>query len=315
MRVGLFLSSEEYGPKTLIAQARLAEEHGFSSLWISDHFHPWNDAQGQSSLVWSTIGAISQVSSLPITTAVTCPTTRIHPAIVAQAAATSAVLTDGRFILGVGSGEAVNEHITGARWPSTEVRLEMLEEAVEVIRKLWTGDVIDHHGRFYTVEHARIYTLPAAPPLLYVSGFGPRSTALAARIGDGFMSTKLDGDAVSHFRKSGGDSKTVSGGAKGCFAPTVDEARSIAYRLWPTEALPGEMTQVLPTPAHFEQVSALVTPDQMTVVPHGPDPEPYVKAYRAFRDAGFDELHIAPIGPHYREFIEFMSAKVIPHVR
>src|ERR1700712_3051820 len=139
-RIGYFLSCEEYDVPQLISQARLAEQAGFDCLWISDHFHPWTDAQGNSPLVWSMIGAISQVTSLPIATAVTCPTVRIHPAIVAQAAATSALLTEGKFILGVGSGEALNEHITGARWPDVEQRLEMLRESIEVMRELWQGE-------------------------------------------------------------------------------------------------------------------------------------------------------------------------------
>ncbi|MCU1657798.1 MAG: Luciferase-like monooxygenase, partial [Pseudonocardiales bacterium] len=173
MKIGYFLSCEEYSPAELIEQARRAEDAGFESLWISDHFHPWNDEQGQSAFVWSVIAAIAQVCSLPITTAVTCPTIRTHPAVIAQAAATSAVLTGGRFTLGVGSGEALNEHITGARWPDTDVRLQMLEEAVAVIRSLWSGDFVDHHGLHYTVENARIYTMPDTTPDIYVSGFGP----------------------------------------------------------------------------------------------------------------------------------------------
>src|SRR5829696_5021892 len=163
VKLGYFLSCEEHGPAELVRQAKLAEEHGFEALWISDHYHPWNGEQGQSPFVWSVIGAISQVTSLPVTTAVTCPTVRIHPAVLAQAAATSAVLTGNRFVLGVGSGEALNEHILGDRWPGADVRLEMLEEAVEVMRALWTGEVVSHRGKHYTVEHARIYTLPQSP--------------------------------------------------------------------------------------------------------------------------------------------------------
>src|SRR6478609_6339467 len=146
MRIGYFLSTEEYSPAELVAQAAAAEEAGFTGLWISDHFHPWNNEQGNSAFVWSMIGALSQVSRLPVTTAVTCPTVRTHPAVIAQAAATSAVLHEGRFTLGVGSGEALNEHILGDRWPTADVRLEMLEESVEVMRKLWTGEFVYHHG-------------------------------------------------------------------------------------------------------------------------------------------------------------------------
>src|SRR3954447_4865915 len=147
MRIGLFLSSEEFGPRELVDLAVRAERAGFSGLWISDHFHPWNDEQGHSPFVWSVIGAIAEATELPVTTAATCPIVRIHPAIIAQAAATSRVLTGGRFTLGVGSGEALNEHILGDRWPEADVRLEMLEEAVEVIRTLWQGRQQSHHGR------------------------------------------------------------------------------------------------------------------------------------------------------------------------
>src|SRR5207244_4674690 len=141
------LSCEEYSPAQLVEQAVAAEKAGFDALWISDHFHPWNDEQGQSPFVWGMIGALSQACSLPVTTAVTCPTTRIHPAIVAQAAATAAVQHDGRFVLGVGSGEALNEHVLGDAWPSADVRLDMLDEAVQVMRTLWTGEFVDNQGQ------------------------------------------------------------------------------------------------------------------------------------------------------------------------
>ena len=143
---GYFLSCEEYGVDELLEQAALAEEAGFDALWISDHYHPWKDEQGQSAFVWSLIGALSRVMQLPVTTAVTCPTVRIHPAVIAQAAATSHVLLDGRFRFGIGTGEALNEHILGDAWPPEKVRLEMLEEAVEVIRELWKGEAVQHHG-------------------------------------------------------------------------------------------------------------------------------------------------------------------------
>src|SRR3954451_13215537 len=189
MKIGYFLSCEENDPRALVKQAKQAQEAGFHALWISDHYHPWNDEQGHSAFVWSVIGALSQATTLPVTTGVTCPTLRIHPAIIAQAAATSAVLHGGRFNLGVGSGEALNEHILGDRWPEADVRLEMLEEAVEVIRTLWQGGQQSPHGRHYTVETARVYALPDEPPPILVSGFGPKAIKLAARIGDGFCTT------------------------------------------------------------------------------------------------------------------------------
>ena len=202
MKIGYFLSCEEYGPADLVAQAKAAEAAGFEALWISDHFHPWNDEQGQSPFVWSVIGALSEACSLPITTAVTCPTVRIHPAIVAQAAATAAVMTGGRFVLGVGTGEALNEHVLGDPWPSIDVRLEMLEEAVELMRRLWQGGFVTSYGRHYNVDHARIYTLPDEPPPVYVSGFGPKATDVAARIGDGYISTQSDPELVIRFKEA-----------------------------------------------------------------------------------------------------------------
>jgi G6PDH family F420-dependent oxidoreductase len=184
-KFGYFLSSEEHSPRELIRQARLAEEAGFEALWISDHYHPWLAEQGNSPFVWSVIGAISQVCSLPITTAVTCPTIRVHPAVIAQAAASSAILTGGKFTLGVGSGEALNEHIFGDAWPNADTRLEMLEEAVEVMRKLWTGENYSHHGKHYTVENARIYTLPEQPIEVLISGFGPKPETYTSGVASG----------------------------------------------------------------------------------------------------------------------------------
>src|SRR3954447_6365419 len=173
--IGYFLSCEQYGPRELVAQAVAAERAGFEALWISDHFHPWNDEQGQSPFVWGIIGALSQACSLPVTTAVTCPTVRIHPAVVAQAAATAAVQLDGRFTLGVGTGEALNEHVLGDVWPPADVRLEMLEEAVELMRELWAGEVVTRQGKHYRTDAARIYTLPDEPPPVFVSAFGPKA--------------------------------------------------------------------------------------------------------------------------------------------
>ncbi len=314
MRLGYFLSCEEYGPEELIDQARLAADAGFTGLAISDHFHPWTDEQGQSPFVWSMIGALSRVADLPVMTAVTCPTTRVHPAIVAQAAATSAVLTGGRFVLGVGTGEALNEHVTNPCWPPAPVRREMLAEAVDVMRKLWTGEVVNHRGTHYTVDHARLYTVPDAPPPVYVSGFGPQATALAARIGDGFVNTAPQVDAVERFRESGGEGKPAVAGAKGCWAPTPDEALRIAHRLWGTEQLPGELNQVLPDPEHFAQAGSLVTAD-MVSMPHGPDAKPYLDLVDSYQRAGYDELYVAAVGPHYRELIDLFAREVLPAQR
>jgi G6PDH family F420-dependent oxidoreductase len=315
MRIGYFLSSEEYTPAQLLEQARAAEKAGFEALWISDHYHPWVDAQGQSPFVWSMIGALSQVCRLPVTTAVTCPTVRIHPAVVAQAAATSAVLHEGRFQLGVGSGEALNEHIFGDAWPEAAVRLEMLEEAVTVMRELWKGDDVSHRGRHYTVQNARIYTLPDSPPKVYVSGFGPKAIDLAARIGDGFVSTAPDGDAVKRFRANGGGDKPCQAGFKAAFAATADEGARIAYERWPNAGVPGELSQVLPTPRHFEQASELVTVEKAAeAFVCGNDPTAHVDMIDKYAQAGFDEIYVANTGPHYQGLFELYANSVLPKI-
>ena len=312
MKVGYFLSCEEYTPAELVEQARLAEEAGFSSLWISDHFHPWNDEQGQSPFVWSVIGAVSQACDLPVTTAVTCPTVRIHPAVIAQAAATSAVMLGGRFVLGVGSGEALNEHILGDPWPSIDVRLEMLEEAVALTRRLWEGGFVTEYGKHYTVDHARIYTLPDEPPPIYVSGFGPKSADVAARIGDGYIATMSDPAMVERFKEASGGKPAVAG-AKVAFAETEDEGVKHAHRLWANSGVPGELAQVLPSPRHFEQASQLVT-EEMTreSVTAGRDVQAHLDNLASYAEAGYDEVNVANMGPHWREMIDFYGREVLP---
>lgn len=270
--------------------------------------------QGNSPFVWSVIGALSQATSLPITTAVTCPTVRIHPAIVAQAAATSAVLTGGKFTLGVGSGEALNEHVLGHGWPSADIRLEMLEEAVAVIRELWTGEVVEHHGEYYDVEHARLYSLPETPPDVYVSGFGPKAARLAGRIGDGFCCTKPDADLVTAFQDAGGAGKPTQGGTKVCWGPDAAKARETAHHYWRNEVLPGELAQILPTPEHFQQASTLIEVDAMPT-PVGPDPKVHIEALRQYLDAGFDELYVLQIGPDQEGFFSFFADNVLPELR
>jgi G6PDH family F420-dependent oxidoreductase len=316
MRIGYFLSTEEYPPDQLIEQAELAQEAGFEALWISDHFHPWNDEQGQSPLVWSMIGALSRTCDLPVTTAVTCPTVRIHPAIIAQAAATSAVLLDGRFTLGVGSGEALNEHIYGDPWPTVDVRLEMLEEAVHVMRRLWTEELVSHRGTYYTVDNARIYTRPDSPPPVYVSGFGPQATDVAARIGDGYITTSPDAELLGRFRDAAGEGKPAQAGYKVCYAASEDEGAEIAHRIWANSGLPGELSQVLPSPRHFEQASQLVTVESTRgSVACGKDPKAHVEAFRPYADAGFDEVYVANMGPHYGQMLEFYRDEILPAIR
>jgi G6PDH family F420-dependent oxidoreductase len=315
MRIGYFLSSEEYTPAELIEQAKGAERAGFSALWISDHYHPWVDAQGQSAFVWSTIGALSQACSLPITTAVTCPTVRIHPAVIAQAAATSAVLTGGRFRLGIGTGEALNEHIFGDAWPEADVRLEMLEEAVEIMRELWKGGTVSHRGKHYTVENARIYTLPEKPVEILMSGFGPKATSVAARIAEGYISTMPDGDLVQQFRNEGGGQRTCQAGFKAAFAASEEEGARLAYSKWPNAGVPGELSQVLPSPKHFEQASELVTQDMVKeAFVCGDDPAAHLEMIDKYARAGFDEVYVANTGPHWQGLFDLYADHVLPKI-
>ena len=293
----------------------MAKDHGFSDVWVSDHFHPWIERQGQSPFVWSVLGGIAQAApGVRVGTGVTCPTIRIHPAIIAQAAATSAVLADGKFFLGVGSGENLNEHILGDRWPQTAVRLDMLEEAVAVMRSLWEGGDQSHHGKHYTVENARLYTLPDEPPPVYVSAFGPRAVSVAARIGDGMVTTAPQVELVKQYRSEGGKGP-VLGGPKACWAPDEDSARKLAFDLWPNMGLPGELAQELATPAHFEQACELVREaDAVDSVPLGPDPEVHAESLRKYAEAGFDEIYVQQIGSEQASFLAFYRDEVLPRL-
>jgi G6PDH family F420-dependent oxidoreductase len=316
MKFGYFLSCEEFSPADLVEQARRAEQVGFEALWISDHYHPWSDTQGHSPFVWSVIGALSQVTELPVTTAVTCPIMRIHPAVLAQAAATSQVLLGGRFRFGVGTGEALNEHVLGDPWPPSHVRRAMLAEAVEVIRQLFTGGQVNHDGEFYTVANARLYTVPDRPPPIYVSAFGPRSARLAGEIGDGFCVVSPSHELIDGFRAAGGGDKPVQAGLKVCYGPDPAAARREAHRRWASEQLPGELAQVLPTTRHIEQAAGLVTEEMIgKAIPHGPDLQRYLAAVEEHREAGVDELYVGQIGPAQDAFFGFAERELLPALR
>jgi len=315
IEIGYHLSSEEHGPTELVRQARLAADAGVESVWISDHFHPWLDDQGESPFVWSVIGAIAATTELRVTTAVTCPTIRIHPAIVAQAAATSSLLLDGRFELGVGTGENLNEHILGDRWPAADERLDMLEEAVAVMRALWTGEEISHDGEYYVVENARLYSVPSTPPPVVVSGFGPKSTQRAAKIGDGYASTKPDKEMVDLYRTHGGQGDCAAA-VKVCWGRDARAAAELAHRLWRSSGVPGELSQELRTPAHFDQAAELVTVDAVAnKMACGPDPRPIVDVVRKYVEAGYDRVYLNQIGPDQDGFFRFFADELVPALR
>ncbi len=205
MEYGYALSSEEHPPNELVALARRAEDAGFSFALISDHYHPWADAQGHSPFVWSVIGGIAHATErMRLGTGVTCPTIRIHPAIIAHAVATSACMLGDRFFLGVGTGENLNEHILGDHWPAPDERLERLEEAITVMRLLWKGGYQTHRGKHYTVENARLYDLPERPVPIAVAAAKPNAAELAGRVGDGLVNTSPDAEIVQKFEGAGG---------------------------------------------------------------------------------------------------------------
>jgi coenzyme F420-dependent glucose-6-phosphate dehydrogenase len=312
--LGYALSSEEHAPNDLVRYARRAEESGFTFALISDHYHPWIDQQGHSPFVWSVIGGIAQATQgLTLGTGVTCPTIRIHPAIIAQAAATSAVMMPGRFFLGLGTGENLNEHILGDRWPAHDMRQEMLEEAVEVIRLLWQGDVLTYRGVYYTVENARIYTLPHQPPPILMAASGPRAAEAAGRIADGLITTTPDADLLKRFDAAGGSGKPSYGQLTVCWAQDEASARRTAYEYWPTAAIRGELTQELPTPAHFEQAAKMVREEDVTqAIICGPDPEKHMAGVREFIDAGYEHVYVHQVGPDQEGFFRFYEREVIP---
>ncbi len=312
-RFGYALSSEEHTPSDLVRNAVIAEKAGFDFAMISDHYHPWVDAQGHSPFVWSVIGGISQATSrLHLGTGVTCPMIRIHPAIIAQAAATSVAMMPGRFMLGLGTGENLNEHILGDKWPAYEVRAEMFEEAIEVIRLLWQGGEQSHYGQYYEVENARLYTLDEPPPILIAAG-GPKSAELAGRIGDGLVATSADKEILEGFSGGGGSGKPRYGQVTVCWAADEAEARKTAFRIWPNAAVTGELAQELPTPAHFEQASQMVTEDQVAeAVICGPEAQRYLDKIEEFVAAGFDHVYIHQVGPDQAGFIDFYGREIRP---
>jgi coenzyme F420-dependent glucose-6-phosphate dehydrogenase len=316
MQIGYKLCSEEQSPLELVECAQRAEEIGFEFAMISDHFHPWIDTQGQSSFVWSVLGGIAQATrSIKIGTAVTCPTVRIHPAIIAQAAATVAAMLPSRFMLGLGSGENLNEHIFADHWPEADVRQAMLEEAVEVIRLLWQGGQRSHYGCYYTVENARIYTLPEVLPPILIAAAGPKSAELAGQVGDGLVSTSPQKELVQEFERAGGKGKPRYAEMTVCWAEDEKKARKTAFEFWPNVAIKGELSQVLPVPAHFEQAAKMVREEDVAqAIVCGPDAAPYIEDLREYQEAGFTNVFIHQIGPDQQGFFRFCERELLPRL-
>jgi G6PDH family F420-dependent oxidoreductase len=310
---GYWLSSEEHTPLDLVRDAKRAEELGFSFAMISDHFHPWIDAQGHSPFVWSVLGGIAATTEkIAVATGVTCPTIRIHPAIVAHAAATCGAMLPGRFTLGVGTGENLNEHVLGDRWPAPDERLELLEESIEVMRLLWQGGEQTHRGKHYTVDHARLYTLPDEPVPIAVAAAKPLAAKLAGTAGDALINTSPDEEIVAAYREAGGKGPRY-GQVRICWAEDEDEAKQTAFELWRHTGLGGTINQELPRPSDFDAVAESVTLELATKeVPCGPDPEPVLAAVQEWEQAGFDHISIHQIGPDQDGFFRFWERELQP---
>ena len=316
VRIGYTLSSEEHGPGDLLLYGRIAEEVGFDFLTISDHFHPWTSKQGQSPFVWSVLGGLAvKTEEIPVMTAVTCPTMRVHPAIVAQASATTAALLPDRFTLGLGSGENLNEHVTGAVWPEPGLRLEMLEEAIEVIRRLWTGDLVTERTEHYTIDRARLYTLPETSPPIAVAASTPAAARLAGRAGDALISTAPDPELVEAFGEAGGEGGPAYGQLTVCYGPDEVKAKEEALEWWPNTSVPGELGVELVEPQHFEEAAQLITADQVgEKVVCGPDPDAILEKVGMFADAGFDHVFLHQVGPRQEEFLDFAKEELLPQL-
>jgi G6PDH family F420-dependent oxidoreductase len=317
VEVGYWLSSEEHGPRRLVELARLAEDHGFDHAMISDHFHPWTAAQGHAPFVWGVLGAIGQATErLQLATGVTAPIARLHPAIVAQAAATAALLLDGRFVLGLGTGERLNEHIVGGPWPRPGIRRRTLAESVEVIRRLLDGDEVSFEGEHVTVEHAQLFSRPVTPPPIWIAASGRRSAQLAGRAGDGMVCLAPEPDLLGAFETAGGAGKPVVVQLHFCWAPTREEARATAHRVWPNAALPPALVAELSRPAQFAEAAELVSEDAVAqAVVCGPDPEAMARSVLRCAAVGASRVYVHQVGPDQEGFAAFWAREVRPLLR
>jgi coenzyme F420-dependent glucose-6-phosphate dehydrogenase len=308
MEIGYWLSSEEQDPNDLVANAKLADDAGFEHALISDHIHPWVDGQGHSPFVWGVIGAIGATTSrIRLGTAVTCPLIRLHPAIVAHAATTAQALMDGRFFLGVGTGENLNEHVLGDRWPRADERLEMLDEAIDVLRALFGGDWETFRGKHYTVEQAKLYDAPKKQPPIVVAAKAENAAKLAAAKGDGTMNTSPDGDIVKVYKEAGGTGP-IYGKVAGAFTSSREDALKIAHERQPNTAMGGELSTELELPRDFESVAELVRDEDFEgSLVLGNDAGAWREQIDKYRDAGFTHVALHNVAEEQRDFIEFAA--------
>ncbi len=315
---GYHASHEQHSPRELLEYVQLAERAGFGAAMCSDHFHPWIAQQGHSGYTWSWLGAALQATRLSFG-CVSAPGWRYHPAIVAQAAATLAEMYPERFWLAVGSGEALNEHITGEHWPTKNERNERLLECVAVMRKLWSGETVTHHG-LTVVEEAKLYTLPAKPPPLYGAALSAETAEWVGAWADGLITigapaAKL-AEVIEAFRRGGGSGKPVKVQTALAWAPTKAEARAAAWSQWRGNVVGGELLATLRTCADFEAAAEFVTPDDVAsrlLVSH--DPLEHAERLQQFVDAGATDIYLFNVAPQQRDFIQVFAEQVLPAVR
>jgi G6PDH family F420-dependent oxidoreductase len=313
---GFALSSEENGPGDLVRQAQYAETLGLDFLSISDHFHPWVPPQGNAPFVWSVLGGIASTTDrIVVGTGVTCPIIRMHPAIVAQAAATASVMFEGRFYLGVGAGEALNEGVVGDRWPSAHERLERLEEAIDIMRKLWAGETVNYDGAYYTVAEARLFTRPETPPQIGVASASPASARLASSQ-DALIATSPDADLVKKFEAAGGKAKPRLGQVTLCWDRDEAVARRTAREFWPTTVLSWAARSDIASPEIFADVTKTATEEDIAKnIPCGPNLDPIIQQVEEFSRAGFDHIYFHQVGKKQMEFLRVYSEELLPAVR
>ncbi|UFQ20010.1 MULTISPECIES: TIGR03557 family F420-dependent LLM class oxidoreductase [Streptomyces] len=307
MEIGYKLAAEAFGPAELVRQAVLAEEAGFDFVEISDHYHPWLDNQGHSPFAWTVLGSIAaKTSRIGLATGVTCPTVRYHPAIIAQAAATLALVSDGRFVLGVGSGERLNEHVVGQGFPdSVRVRHEMFRESLEIIRLLWSGGYRSYDGTYLRLEDARVFDLPEELPLIAVAASGKASARIAAELGDGLFATEDKPEIVRHYRDAGGNGPRYAE-VPMAWAPDEHTAARAALDTSRWAVTGWKVMSELPNPVNFDAATTTVREeDILEKFACGTEPSRYLEVARKFVDAGFDRLVMQNAGPDPDGFIDF----------
>jgi G6PDH family F420-dependent oxidoreductase len=311
---GYTLMGEGHDPRTLVRNAVRAEEEGFDFLVFSDHYHPWLPSQEHSPFVWSVLGAVAEATErIELATMVTCPIVRYHPAIIAQAAATIGVMSDGRFTLGLGTGERLNEHVVGAGWPPADVRQEMLAEAIEVMRRLWSGEYVSHRGPHFTVEDARIFDLPEEEIPVFVAAGGPQAARLAAEAGDGICATEPDPSLVETFAAAGGAHADTWGQLALSWHRDREAAVARAHDQF-RFGVPGwKVMAELPNPVSFEAATATVRPEDVAEsVPCGPDPAAHAAGIGAYVDAGFERVAVVDVGEDTEGFFRFWTDELRP---